>query len=131
MLDDNAISKMIKKAQRAALADSRPPIFSDEALALHFAEMHADDLRYVAAWNKWLSWDGTRWHSMTHWRPRTKRAKFAAPPPPNATTSSLPPHWHLQKPSPPSSTWRAPTGGSPRPSNNGIPTYGQLTRRTA
>ena len=63
MLDDNAISKMIKKAQTAAAStnDSRPPAFSDEALALRFAELHAGDLRYVAAWNKWLSWDGARW----------------------------------------------------------------------
>lgn len=30
------------------------PAFSDEALALKFSERHADDLRYVAAWGKWL-----------------------------------------------------------------------------
>ena len=41
--------------------DDRPPVFSDEALALGFAELHASDLRYVAAWGRWLSWDGTRW----------------------------------------------------------------------
>ncbi len=41
--------------------DSRPPAFSDESLALRFAELHAEDLRYVAAWNKWLIWDGARW----------------------------------------------------------------------
>lgn len=41
--------------------DPRPPAFSDEALALRFAELHADDLRYVAAWGRWLSWDDTRW----------------------------------------------------------------------
>ena len=39
----------------------QPPVFSDEALALRFAERHASDLRFVAAWNKWLSWDGRRW----------------------------------------------------------------------
>jgi putative DNA primase/helicase len=42
-------------------AEDRPPAFSDEALALRFAERHAGDLRYVAAWNKWLSWSGTHW----------------------------------------------------------------------
>jgi putative DNA primase/helicase len=41
--------------------DPRPPAFSDEALALRFAERHANDLRYVAAWGKWLSWTGTHW----------------------------------------------------------------------
>ena len=41
--------------------DSRPPIFSDEALALRFAERHAELLRYVAPWGRWLFWDGVRW----------------------------------------------------------------------
>ena len=41
--------------------DFRPPEFSDEALALQFAERHAFDLRFVAAWGKWLSWTGDRW----------------------------------------------------------------------
>jgi putative DNA primase/helicase len=39
----------------------RPPEFSDEALALRFAELHAGNLRYVAAWGKWMAWDGNRW----------------------------------------------------------------------
>jgi putative DNA primase/helicase len=39
----------------------RPPAFTDEALALAFAQRHAGDLRYVAAWGKWLSWTGTHW----------------------------------------------------------------------
>ena len=38
------------------------PVFSDEALALQFAERHADMLRYVAAWGRWMSWTGVRWH---------------------------------------------------------------------
>src|SRR4051794_25498 len=37
------------------------PQFSDEALALRFADQHADDLRYVAAWGRWLRYDGSRW----------------------------------------------------------------------
>jgi putative DNA primase/helicase len=41
--------------------EARPPAFSDEALALRFADLHASDLRYVAAWGKWLIWDGARW----------------------------------------------------------------------
>lgn len=40
---------------------ARPPEFTDEALALRFAEQHAEHLRYVAAWSKWLIWDGKRW----------------------------------------------------------------------
>jgi len=51
----------IAQLAQLELADARPPEFSDEALALHFAEKHADDLRYVAAWGKWFVWTGTYW----------------------------------------------------------------------
>jgi putative DNA primase/helicase len=39
------------------------PSFSDDALSLRFSERHANDLRYVAVWNKWLRWDGMRWQN--------------------------------------------------------------------
>jgi putative DNA primase/helicase len=49
-------------AQVIVLDEQRPPHFSDEALALRFAERHAGVLRYVAAWGKWLMWkNGQRW----------------------------------------------------------------------
>jgi putative DNA primase/helicase len=35
--------------------------FSDDALALRFAEKHADALRFVAPWARWLEWDQNRW----------------------------------------------------------------------
>lgn len=41
--------------------DALPPQFSEDALALRFAALHERDLRYVAAWGKWLSYDRTRW----------------------------------------------------------------------
>ena len=41
--------------------ESVAPAFSDEALALRFADQHADNLRYVAAWSRWLRYDGSRW----------------------------------------------------------------------
>ncbi len=44
-----------------AVADDRPPAFSDEALALGFAENYLDKLRYVAAWSKWMIYDCGRW----------------------------------------------------------------------
>jgi putative DNA primase/helicase len=37
------------------------PQHSEEALALMFAERHANKLRFVAQWNQWFSWDGTCW----------------------------------------------------------------------
>jgi putative DNA primase/helicase len=42
-------------------ADPRPPLFTDESLALRFAERHAGELRHVAKWSRWLIWDGSRW----------------------------------------------------------------------
>lgn len=39
----------------------RPPMFSDEALALRFAAKYADNLRYVAASGRWFIYTGTHW----------------------------------------------------------------------
>ena len=55
------MSSAIGQLAQLQLADARPPEFSDEALALHFAEKHADRLCYVAAWGKWLVWTGKFW----------------------------------------------------------------------
>jgi putative DNA primase/helicase len=38
-----------------------PPGLSDDELAGRFTERHADDVRYVAVWDRWLIWDGRRW----------------------------------------------------------------------
>ena len=40
----------------------RPLTFSDDALALRFADLHAADLRFVAVWGRWFRWDGACWH---------------------------------------------------------------------
>ncbi len=37
------------------------PEFSEDALALKFSARHADELRYVAGWSKWMYWDDVRW----------------------------------------------------------------------
>lgn len=42
-------------------APAIPPAFTDEALALRFASLHAHDLRFVAAWGRWMHWTGTHW----------------------------------------------------------------------
>jgi len=36
---------------------------SDDALALSFTQRYQHDWRFVAAWGKWLVWDGQRWRS--------------------------------------------------------------------
>lgn len=42
-------------------ADERAPEFSDEAVALQFAERHAGRLCYANPWSKWLVWTGAKW----------------------------------------------------------------------
>ena len=39
--------------------DYTAPPFSEEALAILFADLHAGAMRYVAAWNRWLIFDGS------------------------------------------------------------------------
>ena len=56
-----AALRRIRARQAAEDDDLRPPEFSDDALALRFADRHADELRYVAAWSRWLRWVGTHW----------------------------------------------------------------------
>jgi putative DNA primase/helicase len=41
--------------------DGTAPPFSEEALALEFANQQGGKARYVAVWNKWLLYDGRRW----------------------------------------------------------------------
>jgi putative DNA primase/helicase len=55
----DTLGRWLKARALNAEVDVRP--FSDDALALRFAELHANDLRYVAEWSKWLRYDGTRW----------------------------------------------------------------------
>jgi putative DNA primase/helicase len=50
-----------KQKQHEPRPDTVAPAFSDDALALRFADDHADDLRYVAAWSRWLSYTGAHW----------------------------------------------------------------------
>ena len=59
---DEAIHKFRSTKQHQPNDDSQlAPAFSDEALALRFANQHSDMLRYVAAWSRWMVWDGAQW----------------------------------------------------------------------
>ena len=42
-----------------AMTDGRVP-FSEDDLADRFSTEHAD-LKFVAAWKKWLQWTGVKW----------------------------------------------------------------------
>lgn len=39
------------------------PSYSDEALALQFAALQDDALRYTPAWSRWFIWTGTHWRA--------------------------------------------------------------------
>jgi putative DNA primase/helicase len=39
----------------------RPPAFSDDALALRFADRHESRLRFVVKWSAWLAWNSSHW----------------------------------------------------------------------
>jgi putative DNA primase/helicase len=47
--------------ERSSSGPQLSPKFSDDALAFEFTMQHAHELRYVAKWDSWLLWDGTRW----------------------------------------------------------------------
>jgi hypothetical protein len=40
-----------------------PAEYSDESLALRFTTQHGPVLRYVAAWGRWMEWDGSVWRA--------------------------------------------------------------------
>ncbi|WP_160299753.1 phage/plasmid primase, P4 family [Belnapia sp. F-4-1] len=42
-------------------AESEPPEYSDDAVALAFSSRHAGDLLFVPEWGYWVRWDGARW----------------------------------------------------------------------
>ena len=56
MPDDSNIIRL------AALQESGElPPTAEDAIALTFADRHAHELRYVAAWGRWMHYDGARW----------------------------------------------------------------------
>ena len=65
MMEDSPLfytEEFVGDAENAENVDERPsPAFSDDAIALRFAERHSKDLRYVAKWAQWFKYDGVRW----------------------------------------------------------------------
>jgi putative DNA primase/helicase len=50
-----------KKLPKPKPANDTAPEFSEEAIALTFADRHANQLRFVADWGRWLNWNGSVW----------------------------------------------------------------------
>jgi putative DNA primase/helicase len=57
---DQQIIRLDERRQEQA-HQIRPPEFTDDALALRFADRHVNSLRYVATLGRWFLWDGQRW----------------------------------------------------------------------
>ena len=55
-----AVEVVLERTETPDIGLDQVPQHSDDWLALIFTNRH-DDLRYCAAWNKWLRWDNTRW----------------------------------------------------------------------
>lgn len=45
--------------------EPKAPEFSEDAMALAFADQHATSLRYVAHWGRWMMWTGACWRRDT------------------------------------------------------------------
>ena len=69
-MTEDDVRETVEQAPLIELAGARPPEFSDEALALRFARLNRDELRYVAAWSQWFTWVGP------HWKPDDTLAAF-------------------------------------------------------
>jgi hypothetical protein len=50
-----------EKKERAQLPTAERQKYTEDAIALVFAEQHQTDLRYVAAWSRWQIFDGLLW----------------------------------------------------------------------
>jgi putative DNA primase/helicase len=61
----NKLPKRLESAitplQHLQGSNIKPPKFSDDALALMFADRHAEDFRFIALSGEWRRWDQTRW----------------------------------------------------------------------
>ena len=55
--------RMCIKPAQALPAQQDSVWATDDALALSFTARYAQDWRYVAAWGRWLVWDGQRWRT--------------------------------------------------------------------
>ena len=70
MSDDDKITRFPTPERKARASKPKPTPtgnlhdvapFSEEVLALTFADRHIDQLRFVADWGRWLNWNGSVW----------------------------------------------------------------------
>ena len=64
--DDSTVTPFPSPERKARTPKPKPandgaPEFSEDAIALTFADRYADQLRYVTDWGRWLNWNGSVW----------------------------------------------------------------------
>jgi putative DNA primase/helicase len=59
---DEAMLAVIEGKASQAANDAIPEQFSEDAIALRFADAHRDSLRFTSATSRWNEWQGTHWN---------------------------------------------------------------------
>lgn len=54
-------AELERKRNVVPIRSPTAPAFSEEAMALYFAQIQEGRLRYIPAWGQWKHWDGRRW----------------------------------------------------------------------
>jgi putative DNA primase/helicase len=60
LLFDGFLAKSLAQEQRTI--GPQPSDYADDSLARRFTALHADKLKFVNTWGRWLEWDGIRWN---------------------------------------------------------------------
>jgi hypothetical protein len=55
--------KKFEPEESSGDAKKEKPAGLEDRVALEFAKLRADDFRFVATWNRWMKYDGTRWQA--------------------------------------------------------------------
>lgn len=93
---------------------TRPPAFTDEALALKFAAEHRGDFKYVALWGKWLWFDSCRWAFDDTLKIFDKVRETCRKAAADCNDDRLGKTWQAPRRSPPSSDCQSPIDGLQR-----------------
>jgi hypothetical protein len=133
-MNDETIVQKIARLKTNRQPQQKPatglaPMFSDDALALEFADRHADDLRYVAAWSHWYSYNGQCWQYDETLKIFDLARKLCRDMAERCTKPKIATGLTSAKLSLPSSDWPKQTGALPPPSSNGTPIHGCSTRQ--
>ena len=109
----------VEISRQPAAPEPTAPEFSDEALALEFADRHETRLRFVAPWSRWFVWTGERWEQDDTLSPFDLARAVCRDAAVATATTRKRAGSPRRRPSPPSRRSPGPTGASPRPSTNG------------